>query len=49
MYQASESDIFRLNPEFDDEEQLKKNKVPLKMTKKLPVIKTMNMNQMTPE
>lgn len=45
----SESDLFQLNHEFDLEEQLKKNKVPPKMIKKLPVIKTMNINQMTPE
>ena len=44
----NESDQFELNREFDYEEQLKKNKVPPKMIKKLPVIKTANIT-MTPD
>lgn len=45
----SESDLFELNREFDYEEQQKKNKVPPKMIKKVPVIKTSNLVMTTPD
>ncbi len=44
-----EGDLFELNREFDYEEQQKKNKVPPKMIKKLPVIKTSNLVMTTPD
>ena len=45
----NESDQFELNREFDYEEQQKKNKVPPKMIKKVPVIKTSNLVMTTPD